>query len=349
MHSATGSCRERAGAEPAGSDWCFPPAETIRPEMPYSPMALDYYKVLGVSRNATEDEIRKAYKKLARENHPDVRPNDPAAAERFKQANEAYEVLSDPEKRKQYDLFGAAWKQAGPQGGAGPFRGGGRPVDIDLGDLFGQGGGPIDLEDLLGGMFGGGRRTARSYRAGPERGHDLSMEVTVPFHTAVRGGQYDVHITRGGRPETLTVKIPAGIRDGGVIRLSGQGEPGRDGGPAGDLLITVHVAPHPYFRREGNDVLIDVPLTVAEAALGAKVEVPTISGAPVTLTIPPGTSSGARLRLKGQGIPDPKTHQPGDQYAIIKIVVPKHLSERARKLLQEFDAAAPEHPRSGLW
>lgn len=313
-------------------------------------MALDYYKVLGVSRNATEEEIRRAYKKLARENHPDVRPNDPAAAERFKQANEAYEVLSDPEKRKQYDLFGAAWKQAGSHAGAGPFRGGGRSVDIDLEDLFGHGGGPIDIEDLLGGMFGGaGRRTARTHRPGPERGRDLTTEITVPFHTAALGGQYDVHLTRSGRPETLTVKIPAGIRDGGVIRLGGQGEPGRDGGPAGDLLITVHVAPHPYFRREGNDVLIDVPLTVAEATLGAKVEVPTVSGTPVTLTIPPGTSSGARLRLKGQGIPDPKTHQPGDQYAIIKIVVPKRLSERARRLLEEFDAAAPEHPRAGLW
>lgn len=314
-------------------------------------MPLDYYKVLGVSRTASDDEIRKAYKRLARENHPDVRPNDPAAAERFKQASEAYEVLSDPDKRKQYDTFGPAWRQASQAGRGGPFPHGGRPVDIDLNDLFGGGGGGgVDLEELLGGMFGGGgRRGGRARSPVAERGQDVRTEITVPFTLAAQGGGYDVRLSRNGRPETLTVKIPPGIRDGGVVRLAGQGEPGTGGSPAGDLLITVHLAPHPYFRREGNDVLVDLPLTVTEAALGAKVDVPTLTGGMATLTIPPGTSTGARLRLKGQGFPDPKSHAPGDQYAVVKIVVPRQVNERARELLRELAEIAPEHPRAGLW
>jgi curved DNA-binding protein len=313
-------------------------------------MALDYYKVLGVSRTATADEVRKAYKQLAREHHPDVKPNDTAAAERFKQANEAYEVLSDPEKRKQYDQFGEAWKharQGGPFPGGGPFGGGGgRQVDIDINDLFGQGG--VDLGDLFGGAFGGGRR-GRS--AGPRstRGEDAQTTVAVPFHIAALGGSYDIHLDRNGNPETLSVKIPAGIRDGGTIRLAGQGNPGAGGGAAGDLLITVQVAPHPYFRRDGNDLLLDVPLTIREAALGAKVDVPTLSEGMVTVTIPPGTSSGAKLRLKGKGVPDPKSKQPGDQFVVVKIAVPKDLSEQAKTSLDQFDQAAPLSPRSGLW
>lgn len=316
-------------------------------------MALDYYKVLGVARTASEDEIRKAYKRLARENHPDVKPNDPAAAERFKQANEAYEVLSDGDKRKQYDTFGAAWKQAGQRGGpfpgGGPFGGGGRGAEIDLGDLFG-GQGEVDLGDIFGGMFGGsGRKGGRQRRSAAARGGDLRTEITVPFTLAATGGEYDVHLTHDGAPETLAVKIPAGIRDGGVIRLGGQGEPGVGNGPAGDLLLTVRVAPHPYFRRDGNDVLLDVPLTMTEAALGTRVDVPTLSDGTVTVTIPPGTSSGAKLRLKGKGIADLKTRERGDQYAVVKIVVPKAPDERVRKLLEELAEATHQEPRRGLW
>lgn len=311
-------------------------------------MALDYYQVLGVPRSASEDEIRKAYKKLARENHPDLKPDDPAAAERFKQANEAYEVLSDAEKRKQYDQFGDAWKharQGGPFPGGGPF-GGGQKVDIDLGDLFGQGG--VDLGDLFGGAFGGGRR-GRTAQPRPSRGQDLHTTVNVPFDLAARGGTYDITLDRNGVPETLSVKIPAGIRDGGTIRLAGQGGTGANGGSSGDLLINVRVAAHPYFRRDGNDLLIDVPLTVREATLGAKVDVPTLSEGMVTVTIPPGTSSGAKLRLKGKGIPDPKTKQAGDQFVQVKIVVPRELSSRAKELLEELDQETAVHPREHLW
>lgn len=315
-------------------------------------MALDYYKTLGVSRSASTDEIRKAYKQLARENHPDVKPNDPAAAERFKQANEAYEVLSDDEKRKQYDQFGEAWKHArqgaGPYPGGGPFGGrGGQQVDIDLGDVFGQGG--VDLGDLFGGMFGGGGRRGRSSGPRSTRGQDLQTSITVPFQTAATGGSHDVQLDRDGTIETLSVKVPAGIREGGTIRLAGQGTTGSGGGPAGDLLITVHIAPHPYFRREGNDLLVDVPLTVKEAALGAKVDIPTLSEGLVSLTIPPGTSSGAKLRLKGKGVVDPRTKQPGDQFVVVKIAVPRDLHGRAAELLEEFDQAVPLHPRAGLW
>lgn len=315
-------------------------------------MAVDYYKTLGVARSASEDEIRKAYKKLARENHPDVKPNDPAAAERFKQASEAYEVLSDAEKRKQYDQFGAAWKHAGQAGGAypggRPFSGG-RAPDVDLGDIFGGGAGGVDLEDIFGGMFGGGARPGRSRAPRPQRGGDIQTEITVPFQLSAQGGTYDVHLGREAGAETLSVKIPPGIRDGGVIRLAGQGQPGQAGGEPGDLLITIHVAPHPYFRREGHDVLLDVPLTITEASLGAKVDVPTLLEGWVTLSIPPGTPSGAKLRLKGKGFPNPKTHEPGDQYAVVKIVPPKDPDEPVRKLLQELAERSHEAPRRGLW
>jgi curved DNA-binding protein len=312
-------------------------------------MPADFYQVLGVSKSASEEEIRRAYKRIAKENHPDLHPNDAAASERFKQANEAYEVLGDKEKRQQYDQFGPAWKQAGG-GGGGPFRGGGgQPVDIDLGNIFGAGTG-VDLEELLGGAFGGrGRRGGRSSRSRSSPGEDLQAEVTVPFDLAANGGEYDLHLSRDGTDETLTVKIPAGIRDGGAIRLAGQGGAGIGGGPAGDLRVTVHVAAHPYFRREGNDLLVDVPLTITEAALGARVDVPTLKDGIVTVTIPPGTSSGMRLRLTGKGFVDPKSKARGDQFAVIKIVAPRKPSAEAERLLKELSSELTERPREGLW
>lgn len=310
----------------------------------------DYYKVLGVSKSAGADQIRKAYKKIARENHPDAKPGDNAAAERFKQAAEAYEVLGDAEKRKQYDQFGDAYKYAkagGGPGGGGPFPGGGfrGSGPIDLGDIFG---GQVDLGDLFGGAFGGqfggggGRTSSR-----PRRGSDVRSEVQVPFDVAAAGGSYDLALQRNGKVERLTVKIPPGVREGSVIRLAGEGEPG-DGSP-GDLLVTVRVAPHPWFKRDGNDILLDVPVTVAEAALGAKVDVPTLIEGRVTLTIPAGTSSGTRIRMRGMGVPDQKSKTPGDQFVIVKIVVPRQLSEEAANRLREFDQAAPLSPRSNLW
>jgi DnaJ-class molecular chaperone len=270
-------------------------------------MAQDYYQTLGVSRTASADEIRKAYKKIAKENHPDAKPGDKSAADRFKAASEAYEVLGDAEKRKAYDQFGENYKHFKP-GGPQPHPGAG---PIDLGDIFG-GRQDIDLSDLLGGMFGGGGGGRRQSTWGgprPQQGGDLRSSIQVSFETAAKGSDYDLRLKNAsGAPTVLTVRIPPGIRDQGVIRLAGQGEPGVAGGPPGDLLVTVHVAPHPFFKREGSDLLLDVPITITEATLGAKIDVPTLLEGQVTVTIPPGTSSGARLRLRGKGFPDHKTN-----------------------------------------
>ncbi|TWT57358.1 Curved DNA-binding protein [Thalassoglobus neptunius] len=310
---------------------------------------MDYYQVLGVSRSATKDEIRKAFKKIARENHPDAKPDDDAAAKRFKDAAEAYDVLGDEEKRKKYDQFGEHWKHA--QGGAGPqqgnpFRSGG-PVDVDLRDIFG-GGGAVDLESLFGGMFGGGGARSR-HSAQPMKGQDVTTSIQVPFQTSASGGDYDLSMQRGGKVERLTVKIPAGIESGKSIRLAGQGEPGRNGGPNGDLLVTVNVAPHPYFRRDGNNVSVEVPVSVSEAILGAKVDVPTLSGEQVSVTLPAGTSSGAKLRLRGKGFRNPRTGTTGDQFVIIKITVPKDIDEQSRELIEQFAMLNPQFPRDDQW
>jgi curved DNA-binding protein len=312
----------------------------------------DYYQALGVPRSATAEQIRKAYKKIARENHPDVKPGDKAAAETFKQAAEAYEVLGDADKRKQYDQYGEAFKHmkdGGPQGGPNPFTGGGfrGQGPIDLGDLFG---GEVDLGDIFGGAFGGGggAKTGRA-RTRSRRGSDIQSEITVRFQLAATGGAYDISLQRDGKVDNLSIKVPAGVQAGQVIRLGGQGEPGTGGGSAGDLLITIHVAPHPYFKREGSDLLVEVPVSITEATLGAKVDVPTLDEGLVSLTIPPGASSGAKLRLRGKGIIDPKTKTRGDQYVVIKIVVPKNVNDRAKELLQELDREAPVNPRAGLW
>lgn len=314
--------------------------------------ATDHYKTLGVSREASADEIRKAYKKLARKHHPDV-SKEKDASEQFKQVQEAYDVLGDAEKRRQYDQFGAAFNRAGgprgqtrtwggPGGGwTGPAGGGG---PVDFGEVFG---GQVDLGDLLGGMFGGGAGATRQGRRA-RKGPDLQTEVEIPFQTAVEGGDCPLQLDREGRREKLTIKVPAGVDSGSVIRLAGQGQPGA-GGPAGDLLVTIRVAPHPYFRREGNNLLLDLPLTITEATLGAKVEVPTLSEGKVMLTVPAGTSSGAKLRLRGKGVVGRETKQRGDQLVVIKIVVPAKPSARARQLLDELAEAAPQTPRAGLW
>lgn len=308
---------------------------------------LDYYQVLGVPRGATKDAIRKSYRKLARENHPDANRDNPQAAEKFKQVQEAYDVLSDDKKRELYDRFGKDYEQAARAAAAGagtsggfPFGGGagGGSGPIDFSDLFGQGG--VDFSEL----FGGGGRT-RSKRSA--RGADIRAAVTIPFETAVSGGKVDLSLDRNGQQETLTVKVPPGVAEGQVIRLSGQGSPGRNGSP-GDLYLTISIEPHRYFRREGANLLLDVPITPSEAVLGAKIEVPTLTEGMGVVTIPPGTSSGAKLRLRGKGVLDPQTQQVGDQYVVIKIVVPKTVSEADRELyqkLKEHDSS----PRAQLW
>lgn len=312
-------------------------------------MALDYYAVLGVKKNASADELRKAYKKLSRENHPDRKPNDAAASEKFKQVQEAWDVLGDATKRQQYDQFGSAFGPNGPQFQQGQRRGGAGPVDFQ--EMFG---GNVDLSDLLGGMFGGGAggspfgpQAGRRGRAA--QGANIEAEIEIPFVVATEGGMQDLQLDRAGKLERLSVKIPPGVSTGSVIRLAGQGQAGRGGGPAGDLLVTIKVAPHSYFRREGSDLLIDVPLTVSEAALGTKVEVPTLAEGPVVVTIPAGTSSGAKLRLRGKGVPDQKTRTRGDLYVVIKLVLPPKLDDATRGLFEQIAAAAPYNPRANLW
>lgn len=299
----------------------------------------DYYQTLGVSRSATQDEIRKAYKKLARQYHPDVKPDDAQAAEKFKQIQEAYDVLGDKEKRDKYDQFGAAWKHAGA--GAHHWAGDSGSGPIDMSDLFGGG---FDFQDL----FSGGRARAQA-RPRPSKGSDVTLEIQVSFHTAALGGKHDLQFRVDGRLENITVTIPAGIPDGKSIRLAGQGAKGLNGGPNGDLLVTVHVAPHPFFKREGNNLLFDLPLTPSEAALGTKLDVPTLDEGPVTLTVPPGTSSGTKLRLKGKGVISPKTKLRGDQFATVKIVVPQQLTEEAKQHYENLARLDTHNPRANLW
>ncbi len=308
----------------------------------------DYYEALGVSKTATADEIRKAYKKLSRKYHPDAN-KDKDAPERFKQVQEAFDVLGDAEKRQQYDRFGKAFPGGqfpggGPQGQTFNW-GGGQAGGPDLSDLFG---GQIDLEQILGGAFGGGGGRKQSRRA-PRKGEDVEVEVEIPFQTAVEGGKYELGLDRGGKHESLSVKIQAGVDTGSLVRLAGQGHPGASGGPAGDLLMRIKVAPHPLFRREGSNLLLDLPVTITEAALGAKVEVPTLSEGQVVVTIPAGTSSGAKLRLKGKGVLDRSTKDRGDQFVVIRIVVPKKPGERAREILNELAEVEPLNPRKDLW
>lgn len=323
--------------------------------------ANDYYKTLGVSREASADEIRKAYKKLARKYHPDVKPDDKDAADKFKKVQEAFEVLGDAEKREQYDRYGAAFQGGAGGAGRGPFTGnwspqGGGPGgsgQVDLESIFG---GQIDLGDLFGGAFGGGGGggkkaggRGRRRQAEPMKGEDVHSEIEVPFQVAALGGSHGIQLSKSTGTERLTVKIPAGVENGSVIRLAGQGNPGVNGGPAGDLMLTIKIAPHPWFQREGKDLLVDVPITPAEAALGAKVEAPTLSEGAVTVTIPPGTSSGRKLRLRGKGIRDPKSGTSGDEYVVVKVVVPKELDAETRKLYEQLAERPHESPREDLW
>jgi DnaJ-class molecular chaperone len=313
-------------------------------------MATDYYATLGVSRTASQDEIQKAYRKLARKYHPDKNPDDATAKKKFQEVQSAFEVLSDEEKRKRYDQFGADFESIGAGRGAGDgpqwrytTSSGPQTYPFDINDLFGGG------EETSGGGFSdlfrqfGGGRARRAPRTA--RGNDLRHELTVPFATSVLGGEAALMVQRrDGNVESIKVKIPAGIEEGKKIRLRGQGEPGEGNGPAGDILLTIHVSPHPQFRRVGSRLEVRVPVTLAEATQGAKVDVPTPQGT-ITLTVPPNTSSGKKLRVKGHGI---KTNPPGDLFAEIQIVLPENLSTTDRQTLAEVSGRYPQNPRSEL-
>ncbi|GAA3945337.1 DnaJ C-terminal domain-containing protein [Pseudoclavibacter caeni] len=319
----------------------------------------DFYAVLGVSKDISDADLKKTYRKLARKYHPDANPGDQAAETRFKEISEAYSVLSDPKQRKEYDAIramggGARFTAGGAGQGAGGFEdlfgglfGGGQPggqrIRFQTG---GPGQGAGAYQDLFGGLFGGGQPGGGfgGFQPGPERGRDVKAEARLTFAQAVHGATVSLASPQGRMVKT---KIPAGVRDGQRIRLRGKGEPGRAGGPAGDLLVTVHVAEHPVFRREGDDLRIELPVTFAEAALGATVEVPTYGGDPVKVRIRPGTPSGRVLRVKGHGV-HTRRHT-GDLLAEVQIVVPQKLSAAQRKALDAFVAAGDDvDPRAGL-
>ena len=363
----------------------------------------DYYEVLGVAKSASEDELKKAYRKLAKQYHPDLNPGDKTAEAKFKEINEAYEVLSDKEKRARYDQFGHAGVD--PNFGAGGFGGGGfggfDMGDIDLGDIFGS---------FFGGGFGGGGSARRNN--GPMKGETMRASVTISFEEAAFGcekeitlsrtetceactgtgcapgttaevcpdchGSGTVRIQRGGgsftfattatcpkcggtgkiihspcktcngegavrKTRKITVKIPAGIDNGQAISLRGQGGAGRNGGPAGDLLISVTVRPHEFFKREGTSVFLDHPVTFLQATLGAELEIPTIDGK-VKWSLPAGTQPGTTFRLRGKGIPSVNGRGRGDQYVTVNVQVPTELTREQKEALRAYGEAMGELP-----
>jgi curved DNA-binding protein len=347
----------------------------------------DYYQVLGVQRGATDDEIKKAYRKLARKLHPDLNPGDKAAEDQFKQMQEAYDVLSNPEDRKLYDQYGENWRAVKAGAGApppgweraqrsarpgGPNAGGaeggydfsGFDFGGDFGGFRSAGGGEgFDIFEEIFGRSGRGR-TARS-----TRGRDIEAEMELSLEEAHRGGRRTLQMqtaevcptcngsgvkdgqtcdTCGGtgevlRPKTIEANIPAGVRDGSTIRLAGQGGAGSNGNAPGDLYLRIRLRPHPLFRVNGDDLEVEVPIASWEAALGAKVEAPTIDGK-VEVTIPPGTNTGQRLRLRGQGLNKRKGGR-GDEYVRVKIVVPKELNADERRLYEELQRVSRFDPR----
>lgn len=296
---------------------------------PLGTMAQDYYETLGLSKSASADDIQKAYRKLARKYHPDLNPDDKASQQKFKDVQLAYDTLSEPEKRKMYDQFGPEYERAG---GA-PFRGGagGRG---GFEDVFGGGAGPggFQFEGDLGDLFrqftgGGGTGAGRGGRGrshAPTKGQDLATETTIPFNTAIMGGEASIAIRRNGKSESLQIKIPAGVESGRKMRLRGQGDPSPSGGAPGDLIVTLNVAGHPFFKRTGKNLELRLPITIGEAVHGATIDLPTPGGT-VALKIPAGSNSGRRMRVKGQGVQS-GDGAPGDLYVELQIRLPDQLA-----------------------
>jgi molecular chaperone DnaJ len=371
----------------------------------------DYYSILGVPRNAKEPEIKKAYRRMARKNHPDVNPGDKSAEERFKRIQEAYDVLSDPKKRSIYDQYGFYSENFKEQPGGGQGRG----FTGDFSQGFGFSGmdfgetGQSSFRDVFAEFFGGAAR--RSRPGGPTKGQDVEQHLNISFLESIQGLSTRMTLSRnaactscegsgidrsaaqqtcprchgsgqegkshgfmrfsgpcrvcggtgrvGGRckacngsgnvplQETITVRIPAGVANGFRMRVPGKGDAGRDGGPPGDLYLIISVRPHEFFRREGNDIACTVPITVTEAALGTKIEVPSVDGKAL-LKIPPGTQSGQKFRLRGKGAPSLRGELPGNQIVEVRVIVPRVADERSKEILKELARLNPENPRAGL-
>jgi molecular chaperone DnaJ len=372
----------------------------------------DYYELLGVSRKASVKDIRTAFRKLARKYHPDLNPGDKSSEEKFKQLQEAYDVLSDSKKRQMYDQYGFYSDNLPPGGPGGAGAGGGQPdINFDFGGFdfgggAGGGAGAGSFRDLFSQFFRGGRGGEMEQ----EPGNDLEYQIEIDFWDAVRGAvkklsttrldscqncrgtgavgspqtctacggtgsiqqaagkmRFNVPCTRCGgtgklptackscggegrvrRTETIEVRIPAGVANGGRVRVPGKGNAGTMGAPAGDLYLRVEVKPHPFFERRGNDLYTKVPVTVSEATLGAKIEVPTMDGRSI-VRIPPATDSGKTLRLKEKGVPSVRNGARGDQYVEIQVVVPQPTDERVRNLMKELEIVAPSDPRKDLF
>jgi DnaJ-class molecular chaperone len=304
------------------------------------------YEILGISRGDTLDEIKRAYRTLAKKYHPDVNKNDAAAESRFKEVQHAYDVLRDPQKRADYDQFGEAgvgdWT-TGAQGKRVYQWGGGSTINADdLEELFtafgGRGGHGAGIFD----QFFGSRR---SVAPTPRQGADQELRARLTFEQAVKGTIISVRLpaASGASGQTLEVRIPPGVEDGQRIRIRGQGAPGSNGGSSGDLFLLCSVETHPWFSREGSDILVEVPVRVSEASIGARIDVPTLDGM-ASVTLPPGTSSGAKLRLKGRGLKTQDGRQ-GDLLALIRIVPPREMSDEARRLFERLDRADESRPR----
>jgi len=296
----------------------------------------DFYKILGVSKDVSEAELKKVYRKLARQYHPDSNPGDTAAEAKFKEVSEAYSVLSDPAQRKEYDAVRAMGGGARFTG-AGPNMGGGGFEDV-FSNLFGGAGARGGFGGAGGfpGGFGG--------FGGPTPGADLTASVTIDFIDGVRGATKKLSFHGG---EDVSFKVPAGVTDGSKIKLRGRGQPSMNGGPNGDMIVTVTVKPHPIFVRDGLNIRVNVPITFAEAVLGGTIQVPTLGGEPVKLKVAPGTPNGRVLRVKGKGVVTEK--QTGDLLASVEVAVPSHVSAQAEELLKQFAAELPdEDPRAEI-
>ncbi len=307
----------------------------------------DYYEILGIDRSASEAELKRAFKKLARKYHPDVNPGDKKAEERFKEISEAYAVLSDKEKRGRYDAMGHA-----AFGGGSPWgEGGAAPGMEDILREFGLG-------DILGGMFGGGRAGRGGFGARPRqprRGQDLNYSMEIGFDDALKGLNTTITVpkttqTDGGierTTERIQVKIPPGVSNGSRIRLAGKGESSLNGGAQGDLFIVTKVRDHPFFERKGDNLYLELPVTLGEALLGARVEINTFEGA-TKMTIPPSTQNGQVFRLPGKGAPKLKGSGQGDLYVTISVMLPERMDEESKEIVRELERRNPASPRANM-
>ena len=299
----------------------------------------DYYAQLGVDKNASQSDIKKAYRKLAQKNHPDANPGDAGAEERFKRISLAYDVLSDPKKKEEYDRIRQMVGAGAFRGGPGGFGGGGQRVRVDFGDMF-SGGGSI-FDDLFGGSFGGS-----TFTNVPQKGADLEAEATLSFEEGLNGTQVDLVVNEFGGPKRVKARIPPGVSNGSRIRLPRKGEIGTGGGPSGDLYVRIKVLPHKLFGRKGKDVTLNLPVSFAEAALGAQIDVPTLNGSGVKLKVPAGTPSGKTFRIRGKG--GSGEGSKSDLLVTVQVAVPQHLSGEARELVERLGEVLTDSPREAL-